>query len=64
MKPINKILSAVLSITMAVSLSVVTTINTFAEVSEETPVLYLEVSNTLTAQDSFAWNEYDHYNYK
>ena len=48
---------------MAVSLSVVTTINTFAEESEETPVLYLEVSNTLTAQDTFAWDEYDHYNY-
>lgn len=39
-----------------------TTISIYAE-EEENPILYLEVSNTLTAQDSFAWDEYDHYNY-
>lgn len=64
MKPIKKILAAVLSMTMAVSLFTATTINTFAEETEEAPVLYLEVSNTLTAQDTFAWDVYDHYNYR
>ncbi len=63
MKPIKRILSAVLSMTMAVSIFTAATINTFAEENEENPVLYLEVSNTLTAQDSFAWEAYDHYNY-
>lgn len=32
--------------------------------TDEAPVLYLEVSSTLTAQDTFAWTEYDHYNYR
>ena len=64
MNTVKKICSAIVSVTMAVSILTAATINTFAEETEEAPVLYLEVSNTLTAQDSFAWTEYDHYNYK
>ncbi len=60
---IKKILTAALSLVMAVSSFPVVAINTYAEEKEEAPILYLEVSNTLTAQDSFAWKEYDHYNY-
>lgn len=56
---IKKIAAAVMSLAMAVSM---VGINAYAE--EEAPVLYLEVSSTLTAQDSFAWTAYDHINYK
>lgn len=64
MKTVKKICSAIVSVTMAVSILTAATINTFAEETEEAPVLYLEVSNTLTAQDSFAWETYDHFNYR
>lgn len=62
-KCVKKVITAVLTFAMAVSVFTTATISTYAE-EEENPILYLEVSNTLTAQDSFAWNEYDHYNYK
>lgn len=55
---IKKVAAAVMSLAMAVSM---VGINAYAE--KEAPVLYLEVSSTLTAQDTFAWTEYDHYNY-
>lgn len=58
-KVIKKFAAAVMSLAMAVSM---VGINAYAE--EEAPVLYLEVSSTLTAQDSFAWTAYDHYNYQ
>lgn len=58
-KVIKKFAAAVMSLAMAVSM---VGINAYAE--EEAPVLYLEVSSTLTAQDSFAWTAYDHYNYR
>lgn len=56
---IKKFAAAVMSLAMAVSM---VGISAYAE--EEAPVLYLEVSSTLTAQDSFAWTAYDHINYK
>lgn len=59
---IRKLISSALSLTIAVGAISAAAVSTYAE-SEETPVLYLEVSNTLTAQDTFAWTEYDHYNY-
>lgn len=62
-KCVKKVITVVLTFAMTVSVFTATTISTYAE-EEENPILYLEVSNTLTAQDSFAWNEYDHYNYK
>ena len=62
-KCIKKVISAVLTFAMAVSVFTSAAISTYAE-EEESPILYLEVSNTLTAQDTFAWNEYDHYNFK
>lgn len=60
-KCVKKAITAVLTFAMAVSVFTAAAISTYAE--EEAPVLYLEVSNTLTAQDTFAWDEYDHYNY-
>ncbi|MBP1547018.1 MAG: hypothetical protein J6A37_10495 [Oscillospiraceae bacterium] len=60
MKSVKRMFSILLSMIMAISFSTITTINAYAE---ENPILYLEVSNTLTAQDTFAWDEYDHYNY-
>ena len=48
---------------MAISIFSAGGISTYAE-EEEAPVLYLEVSSTLTAQDTFAWTSYDHINYK
>lgn len=59
---IKKIAAAVMALAMVVSMASAAGINTYAD--EETPVLYHEVSSTLTAQDSFAWTAYDHYNYR
>lgn len=59
---IKKFAVAVMSLAIAVSMVSAAGISAYAE--EESPVLYLEVSSTLTAQDTFAWTEYDHYNYR
>lgn len=59
---IKKIAASVMALAMVVSMASAAGIHTYAE--EEAPVLYLEVSSTLTAQDSFAWTAYDHYNYR
>lgn len=57
----NRVIPIALSVITAFSL--LGTSAAHATAAEESPVLYLEVSNTLTAQDTFAWTEYDHYNY-
>lgn len=59
---IKKIATVVASLAMLVNAVSTTGIKVYAE--EEAPVLYLEVSSTLTAQDSFAWTAYDHYNFR
>lgn len=56
----KRFLSKTLILAMILAIFTSTGINVSAE---ENPVLYLEVNNTLTAQDTFAWTEYDHYNY-
>ena len=60
---IKKITAVIMSLAVAVSMVSTAGISAYAE-EEEAPVLYLEVSSTLTAQDSFAWTAYDHYNYQ
>lgn len=55
------LLSLLIAITIIFS-SGIGSVNALDE--KDTPDLYLEVSNTLTAQDTFAWTKYDHYNYK
>lgn len=58
-KPIKKIISAALATLMTISLF---PFNAGFEVyAEEDP--YIELSQTLTAQDTFAWTEYDHDNF-
>lgn len=58
----NKIFMILISAAMAFALLMSSGMTVFA-VESEAPVLYLEVTNTLTAQDTFAWTEYDHYNF-
>lgn len=55
---IKKITAVIMSLAVAVSMVSTAGISAYAE-EEEAPVLYLEVSSTLTAQDSFAWTAYD-----
>ena len=57
----SKFTAAVLS--LIASFSLIGAVDAHAAAADESPILYLEVSNTLTAQDTFAWTEYDHYNY-
>ena len=55
----KKVISTALAAVMTISLFPLKTgINAYAE---EDP--YVELTNTLTAQDTFAWTEYDHDNY-
>ena len=55
----KKILSATLATVMTISLFPIKTyINVYAD---EDP--YIELSQTLTAKDTFAWTEYDHDNF-
>ncbi len=57
----NKVIPIALSVITAVSMLGTNVVHAVS--TEETPILYLEVNNSLTAQDTFAWTEYDHYNY-
>ncbi len=59
-KPIKKALSAALAAVMTVSLFPFSA--GFEVYAEDDP--YVELSQTLTAQDTFAWTEYDHDNFK
>lgn len=58
-KPIKKAVSAALAAVMTISLFPFST--GFEVYAEDDP--YVELSQTLTAQDTFAWTEYDHDNY-
>lgn len=58
-KPIKKAVSAALAAVMTISLFPFST--GFEVYAEDEP--YVELSQTLTAQDTFAWTEYDHDNY-
>ena len=59
-KPLKKILSSILAAAMVVGLFSFE--NNATIYAEEDP--YVELTNTLTAQDTFAWTEYDHDNFK
>lgn len=58
-KPIKKAVSAALAAVMTIGLFPFST--GFEVYAEDDP--YVELSQTLTAQDTFAWTEYDHDNY-
>lgn len=58
-KPIKKAISAALAAVMTIGLFPFST--GFEVYAEDDP--YVELSQTLTAQDTFAWTEYDHDNY-
>ena len=58
-KPIKKAVSAALATVMAIGLFPFSA--GFEVYAEEDP--YVELSQTLTAQDTFAWTEYDHDNF-
>ncbi len=58
-KPIKKAVSAALAAVMTIGLFPFSV--DFEVYAEEDP--YVELSQTLTAQDTFAWTEYDHDNY-
>lgn len=52
---------------LAIVLSLITafsSITSYAASKSNDSVLYLEISNTFTAHDTFAWTAYDHYGYK
>ena len=55
--------AAAILLSLIASFSLIGAVDAHAAAADESPILYLEVSNTLTAQDTFAWTEYDHYNY-
>ncbi len=59
-KPIKKALSAALAAVMTIGLFPFSA--GFEVYAEDDP--YVELSQTLTAQDTFAWTEYDHDNFK
>ena len=62
MNKTKKIVSLLLSGTIV--LGIVTNYRSIVYAQDsDAPILYLEVSNTITAQDSFAWDTYDHINY-
>lgn len=52
---------------LAITLSLVTAftpLTSYAANQNNEAVLYMEISNTLTTHDTFAWTAYDHYNYE
>lgn len=50
---------------LSIVLLTIFSINIFASsTSSGEPDVYLEISNTITAQDTFSWTEYDHIDYK
>ncbi len=53
----------ILVITLSLA-AVFSPLTSYAANQNDEAVLYLEISNTLTAHDTFAWTTYDHYNYK
>lgn len=55
--------AAAILLSLIASFSLIGAVDAHAAAADESPILYLEVSNTLTAQDTFAWTEYDHHNY-
>ncbi len=58
---LKKLLAGVLSFSMALSILPMGSLGEIKVGAEADP--YVELSQTLTASDSFAWKEYDHLNY-
>lgn len=60
---LKRVGALILTTAMLLASVISTPLKASAENTKE-EVMYLEVSNTLTAHDTFAWDTYDHENYK